>query len=101
MPLFRPAEGSATACAVRIIAFVVLAGLAGAGLPTATALANDAEIISIVGRGDSRETPEAEWRAALVRQKLPAGAFVRTHELSQMALLLRDNTQVRLNQLSI
>jgi Flp pilus assembly protein TadD len=63
--------------------------------------ANDAEIISIIGRGDARESADAPWRAAAVKQKLFAGNFVRTAELSTMGLLLRDRTQVRLNQLSI
>jgi tetratricopeptide (TPR) repeat protein len=65
------------------------------------ALANDAEIVSLIGRGDSRETAQRDWTPASVKQKLVAGSFVRTREMSQMALLLRDRTQVRLNQLSI
>src|SRR5687767_14120062 len=78
---------------------LVFAWLALTGWSPGEARANDAEIISIIGRGDARETAEAEWRAATVKQKLTAGAFVRTHELSQMALLLRDTTQIRLHQL--
>ena len=65
------------------------------------AVANDAEIVQLTGKGDTRETADADWRPAAVRQKLLVGWFVRTREMSQMALLLRDSTQVRLNQLSI
>lgn len=79
----------------------VLAAVAMAGLPMNAVGANDAEIVQLIGKGDARETAETEWVPANVRQKLSGGAFVRTREASQMALLLRDQTQVRLNQLSI
>ena len=65
------------------------------------ARANDAEIVLLIGKGDARETADAPWRPAAVKQKLAAGNFVRTGEMSQMGLLLRDRTQVRLSQLSI
>jgi tetratricopeptide (TPR) repeat protein len=65
------------------------------------AVANDAEIILLIGKGDSRETAEAQWRPAAIKQKLNAGSFVRTGEMSQMGLLLRDRTQIRLSQLTI
>jgi tetratricopeptide (TPR) repeat protein len=65
------------------------------------ACANDAEIVSLVGKGDARESATADWKMAAVKQKVAAGWFVRTREMSQMSLLLRDNTQVRLNQSSI
>src|SRR5688572_27256277 len=65
------------------------------------ARANDAEIVMLIGKGDARETADAAWRPAAVKQKLVAGNFVRTGEMSQMGLLLRDRTQVRLSQLSI
>lgn len=84
--------------AVRLaLVFPALALLALA-LP---ARAQDAEIVMITGKGDSRETADAPWRPAAVKQKLTTGSFVRTGEMSQMALLLADRTQVRLNQLSI
>src|SRR5688572_8239220 len=78
------------------VAFALLA-LAAAPL----ARANDAEIVMLIGKGDARETADAAWRPAAVKQKLVAGNFVRTGEMSQMGLLLRDRTQVRLSQLSI
>ena len=65
------------------------------------ALANDAEVVSFTGKGEARETARAEWRPAVVKQKLRGGAFVRTGDLSQMALLLLDQTQLRLNQNSM
>jgi Flp pilus assembly protein TadD len=72
-----------------------------AGAHAVTARADDAEVVSLIGKGDSRETADAEWKPAAVKQKLRAGWFVRTREMSQMALLLKDKTQLRLNQLSI
>jgi len=75
--------------------------LACASLLSVPAGANDAEIVSLIGRGDARESAARDWTPASMKQKLQAGAFVRTREMSQMALLLRDRTQIRLNQLSI
>ena len=66
-----------------------------------SAYAYDAEIVSIIGKGDSRPSSRAEWKLAAVRQQLAPGAFVRTQDSSQMALLLQDQTQLRLNQNSM
>lgn len=60
-----------------------------------------AEIISIIGKGDERTSSADEWKAASVKQRLNQGAFVRTRDLSQMALLLQDQTQLRINQNSM
>ena len=60
--------------------------------------AADAEIISVSGKGDKRDTAQADWIPAVARQTVKPGGFVRTRELSQMALLLPDRTQLRLNQ---
>lgn len=65
------------------------------------AIANDAEIVSVVGKGEAREASATDWRPAVVRQKLRGGSFVRTGDLSQMALLMQDQTQLRLNQNSM
>lgn len=65
------------------------------------ALGADAEIVSILGKGEARATTRDAWQLAAVKQKLGVGAFVRTGDLSQMALLLRDHTQLRLNQNSM
>lgn len=60
------------------------------------ALAYDAEILYVTGAGYVRET--SEWQPAKQKQQLNAGASVRTTAYGQMALLLRDNTQLRVNQ---
>lgn len=76
-----------------------LAGLLSVwGLPAA---ANEAEIVSVVGKGETKPTPRENWRPAVVQEKLQGGAFVRTGDLSQMALLMQDQTQLRLNQNSM
>jgi tetratricopeptide (TPR) repeat protein len=59
---------------------------------------SDAEIISVVGKGDKRDPNQAEWVAAAPKQTVKAGGFVRTLDMSQIALLLPDRTQLRLNQ---
>jgi tetratricopeptide (TPR) repeat protein len=66
-----------------------------------SALANDAEIVSLVGKGEAKDVNAADWRPAAVKQKLRGGSFVRTGDLSQMALLMQDQTQLRLNQNSM
>lgn len=70
-------------------------------LYSAPAWAFEAEIVSIVGKGDERASSAEEWKAASVKQRLNKGAFVRTRDLSQMALLLQDQTQLRINQNSM
>lgn len=74
------------------------AALAFAATPL---LADDAEVVSLVGKGEARETGAGDWRPAAVRQKLRGGAFVRTGDGSTMALLMKDQTQLRLNQNSM
>jgi tetratricopeptide (TPR) repeat protein len=64
-------------------------------------LANEAEVVSVTGRGEAREASSADWRLATVKQKLRGGSFVRTGDLSTMALLMQDQTQLRLNQNSL
>lgn len=65
------------------------------------AYAYEAEIVSLVGKGETRPTTKDDWKAAALKQQLNQGVFVRTGDLSQMALLLRDQTQLRLNQNSM
>ncbi len=64
------------------------------------ARANDAEVIMVQGKVEVRDQATGVWRTALAQQPLKAGDSVRTGESSQMALLVKDKTQVRLNQLS-
>lgn len=70
-------------------------------LSSAPVHANEAQIISIVGQGDERKSSIDDWKVASVGQRLNSGTFVRTRDLSQMALLLRDQTQLRINQNSM
>ncbi len=72
------------------LVLVVHAWAANAASPDA------AEIVSLQGRGEYREASESRWRDAVVRQKLAQGNFVRTGDASRMAVLLIDQTQVRL-----
>jgi tetratricopeptide (TPR) repeat protein len=72
------------------IVFVVLAWLA------ATAWAYDAEVIHVTGQAYVRAA--TKWEPLKEKQQLNAGATVRTGPFGQVALLLRDNTQVRVNQ---
>ncbi len=78
-----------------------LAATAFLALCANSALANEAEIVSLVGKGEAKEATRADWRPAALRQKLAGGTFVRTGDLSQMALLMQDQTQLRLNQNSM
>lgn len=77
---------------------LALALMAGLPLPV---LANEAEVVSVTGKGEAREPGAADWRAAAVKQKLRGGAMVRTGDSSTMALLMQDKTQLRLNQNSL
>ncbi len=60
-----------------------------------------AEIVSITGKGEHRQLAETAWREAKLKQPLVAGDFVRTGDLSAMALLFADRTQIRLSQNSM
>lgn len=82
---------------LRMIAAVLGLGMAG-GVAGAT---SDAQIVTILGQGQFRGERAADWHAAAINQWLVAGDFVRTLDESQMALLLRDQTQLRLNQNSV
>jgi Flp pilus assembly protein TadD len=55
-----------------------------------------AEIVSLQGKGEFRPANEPSWRDAAARQKLVQGNFVRTGDSSRMAVLLTDQTQIRL-----
>lgn len=77
------------------------AGLLAAWLISACAYSNEAEIVLLVGQGEKRVGEAAQWSAAAVTQRVPAGGYVRTQQSSQMGLLLADRTQIRLNQNSL
>lgn len=80
-------------------AFAAALGLAVTGW--AQGAGSDAQIVTIVGEGQFRGEQAPDWRAAAINQWLIAGDYVRTLNGSQMALLLRDQTQLRLNQNSL
>ena len=56
-----------------------------------------AEVLTIEGKGEVREAQQASWRAAAPKQQLFATNFVRTLDMSRMAILFTDRTQVRLS----
>lgn len=60
--------------------------------------ASTAEIVSLEGKGEFREAQASSWRAAAVKQTLFPSNFVRTGDVSRMAILFPDRTQVRLAQ---
>lgn len=64
----------------------------------ARAVAAGAEIVLLIGKGDTRESSSADWKPAVVKQRVQGGSLVRTQANSQMALLMVDRTQIRLNQ---
>lgn len=66
--------------------------------PCAIAVDHVAQIVSIQGKGEAKGFGDKDWKRAVVQQKLEPGNFVRTGDMSNMALLFRDQTQVRLNQ---
>lgn len=55
-----------------------------------------AEIVSIEGTGQFRPPQQSDWSPARVKQTLKPLEFVRTGDLSKMALLFPDRTQIRL-----
>jgi tetratricopeptide (TPR) repeat protein len=79
-----------------------IAAILGLGIASAVQGASpDAQIVTIVGQGEFRGERAPDWRGAAINQWLGTGDYVRTLDASQMALLLRDQTQLRLNQNSI
>src|SRR4029453_13444735 len=64
-------------------------------------LASEAEVVNIVGKGEARDTGTANWRPAVLKEKLKGGALVRPGDPSNMALLMQDRTQLRLSQNSL
>ncbi|MBZ0106988.1 MAG: tetratricopeptide repeat protein [Sulfuricella denitrificans] len=57
-----------------------------------------AEIVNLKGVGQYRPENTQQWSSASVNQGLFPGNFVRTGDLSRMALLFIDQTQLSLNQ---
>lgn len=84
-------------CAKRRWLFHFFLGLLGIG----PVWAQDASLVMVIGRTEISSSAQGPWVAADVQQKLKPGNYVRTLEGSQVALLLSDQTQVRLNQNSL
>jgi len=70
-------------------------------LISSSAWADDAEVVMLLGNGEVKESSQGNWRPVAIKQKLKAGDTVRTGATSQLALLLADQTQVRLNENSV
>ena len=72
----------------------------GLALPvsSAFAIASSAEVVLLIGKGEKRGAEGANWTSAFVHQQLVSGDLVRTLTNSQMALLMADRTQIRMNQ---
>lgn len=86
----------------RSITRFVLPGLLGLLLTLSTgAWAADGEIVLLIGKAEVQESPGGPWRQARVQQQLQSGVSIRTGDSSQMAVVLRDQTQVRLNEQSL
>lgn len=81
------------------LALLVMATLASA--TDAAPVSGAAEIVSVQGKAESRAPQDSTWREAAVKQQLLQGAAVRTLDASRMAVLLADQTQVRLAPNSI
>jgi len=61
-------------------------------------ITGSATVINLQGVVEYQRAPGAAWQPASINQKLRPGQSVRTGPHSRMALLLDDDTQVRLNE---
>lgn len=77
---------------------ITLAALLLGALAHPALAAPAAEIVSLEGKGEYREAQRTEWRTAALKQSLFPSNFVRTGDLSRMAILFPDRTQLRLAQ---
>lgn len=64
-------------------------------------ITGSATVVDLQGVVEYQLSPGAAWWPAVVNQKLRPGQTVRTGPHSRMALLLDDNTQVRLNEKTV
>lgn len=78
---------------------VAAVALVVAAFPIAAlAAASAGEVVSVEGKGEYRPSSQPSWGAAHVSQPLYPSDFVRTLDLSKMAILFADRTQVQLAQ---
>ncbi|MEZ0309429.1 MAG: tetratricopeptide repeat protein, partial [Ramlibacter sp.] len=95
MTLYQIRTMRARAPATPLLALVVaLSTIFSGGL--ANAATDRAEVVLLVGKGERRDG--ATWQALQPKEQLPAGAVVRTLGDSQMAVVMPDRSQLRLNQ---
>lgn len=66
--------------------------------PLVQAATGVGEIVALAGHADYRETDQAAWRPATLRQPVAAASFVRTGDMSAASVLLSDQSQVKLGQ---
>lgn len=59
------------------------------------------ELIAVKGPAEYREKSQDPWRAAMIKQKIEGGAYVKTGDLASAAILFTDQTQIRLTQNSL
>ena len=76
--------------AVRLVAAAAFAWLAADAW---AATPGDAEITFLAGTGERRPPDVEAWARAALKDRVGAGAFVRTLANSQMGLLFADRTQ--------
>lgn len=77
----------------------VCAGLALVSV-VQVAAAQDAEVVMLQGQVEVQDPATGLWRTATVKQPMRVGESLRTGNASQAALLVKDRTQVRLNERS-
>ena len=84
------------------VCHAILLCVIGLVLPASSAFAigSAAEVVLLIGKGEKRAAESANWTSSFVHQQLVNGDLVRTLSNSQMALLMADRTQIRLNQSS-
>ena len=83
----------------RLIALVAaLATQLAGGWALAQQPSAAAEIASLDGKGEHRQAQEGAWRPARVQQRLFATEFVRTLDMSRMAIVFPDRTRLQLSQ---
>src|SRR4249919_3582751 len=77
---------------LRLLALSFLAFVGTAALAAGPA----GEVVSLEGKGEIREAQQAAWKPAAVKTPLFPTNFVRTLDMSRMAILLAGGTQTRL-----
>jgi tetratricopeptide (TPR) repeat protein len=83
---------------MRVVGAVLMGAAFAMG---ANAAGSAAQVFSLEGKGEFREARENTWRPVKVTHDLFPTNFVRTLDMSRMAILFSDRTQVRLSQNSV